>query len=525
MKNKNSSPPWIVSVAFNWHDSSVAVSHGSHVKLVLEAERVFRVKKLRCNKNQMEQLITLALNEVGISINDVGIWCGTGFGNLWTSDELEVVKDIEFYTIKLFDQKVNVRLINHHRSHAALYFSSPFDQAVIISCDGGGDNEDHVPFIGNGLGLKRLPETETVRKFSSTFYDRASYYLYGQYRQEGKFMGLAGWGEVDEKLKTELIDNIDQICNATEEIGLEHFRKICPIDQFDVQSRKVQNFAATVQKVFEEFRLLTTREYQHNSPNLVLVGGSALNVVANNIILEDAGYDKLFIPPCCDDTGQALGALLDTIAYELGERPQIKYPFLGRGTEETPVRQEEIANIAYALKQGKVIAWHQGRAEIGPRALGHRSLLASPTSEIMKTTVSEHIKQRESYRPVAPIILSEYANQWFDLKAPSPFMNYSVQAKSNCLDLAPAVVHIDGSSRVQTVGSDGDPAIRHLLLEFYEQTGIPMLINTSLNGPGMPICDSVSDTVNWLSTINSDQKNSLLFAVNGKICDLNGVGN
>ena len=517
MSDEYSQWPWIVSVSFNWHDSSVAIARGPHVLLVLEAERVFRVKKCRCDAQQMNDLVMLALKEFNIEPDDVGIWCGTAFGNRWLAEDAVADQDVQWLSLEVLGRSISFRCVKHHRAHAAMFFASPYSEAVAISCDGGGDNETHVSYLGRGLELERLEPTETMGQFSSVFYDRASFYVYGQFRQEGKFMGLAGWGEPNENLRKELTSQMGTICNLQEEEGVELLRRIYPLPPFDPEDRKTRTFTATVQLVYEEFRLITAREHRKFDSNLVLVGGSGLNVLANHRILEETDYAGVYVPPCCDDTGQALGALLDTIVTELGERPVVDLPFVGRDTMSPNGHEAQITEVVRDLMDGKVIIWHSGRSEIGPRALGHRSLLANPSTARMKTLVSETLKKRESYRPVAPLVMAEHASDWFNLRTPSPYMNFAASSTALCRDMAPAVVHVDGSARVQTIAADGDPLLRALLTEFYERTGIPLLINTSLNGPNQPICDTVADSLQWLGQIrDAGLGNRVSLVVNGR---------
>jgi len=411
-----------------------------------------------------------------------------------------------------------MRLVNHHRAHAAMYFASPFCDAVVISCDGGGDAETHVIFRARNLTLDRLEKTEAVKSFSSTLYDRASFHLYGRYRQEGKFMGLAGWGQVLDGLKRDMAENVSAICNLSEEDGIALLERLYPIKQASKGCMELSDFAATVQAIFEDERVRSARDFASHSKNLVLTGGAALNIVANTKILEQSGYQSLYVAPCCDDTGQALGALLDTIALELNVRPNVNFPFLGRGIDVIPCDESEISCVVDKLIDGNVIAWHAGRSEIGPRALGHRSLLASPETAAMKVFVSEELKGRESYRPVAPLILQEYVQEWFDMVSGSPFMSFSGNSTAKCRAAAPAVVHVDGSARIQTLGSDGDPLLRRLLLQFYERTGVPILINTSLNGPELPICDQRPDTIEWLSTVDANVRCRVCLVADGQVC-------
>lgn len=500
--------PWIVSIAFNFHDSSVALAHGNEILTVLEAERIFRIKKLRCDCTQMNILISILLKDAGINFNDVDIWCGTAFGNEFISNKYPEVREVEWLKADIMENEISLRCVNHHRAHAAFFHVSPFKDAVVISCDGGGDSECHEIFYGNNLTLIRKPPTENVKRFSSIFYDRASFYLYRKYRQEGKFMGLSAWEEPDHNIQELLMEKIDDISNSPEEDGLNIFEKIYPHLSPDFSDKRVRVFAASVQKTFEEARLDSARDYNTLSKNLVLVGGSALNITANTRLLIEAGYENVWVPPNCDDTGQALGALIDTIVSELGTPPEIQFPFLGRRDDDFTHNPDVGGYIDKAvdhLIKGNVLAWHDGRSEVGPRALGHRSLLAAPFSNKMRVLVSELIKQRENYRPVAPIVLEEEADNWFDLtnkRYSSPYMSFSYKANPNCRRLSPAIVHVDGSARAQTLSTTNDSSlIVELLLKFKEKTGIPILINTSLNSPDSPICENKEDTIRFIEKI------------------------
>jgi carbamoyltransferase len=205
----------------------------------------------------------------------------------------------------------------------------------------------------------------------------------------------------------------------------------------------------------------------------------------------------VFVPPSCEDSGQALGAALYLLCVVLGATPKVALPFLGLGASDGPPRlTDDLADRVVAdLLAGRVVAWHWGRAEIGPRALGHRSLLAAPLNSSGRALVSEKVKGREPYRPVAPIILATDQADWFGNAPESPYMLFAGEATALAKDRAPATVHVDGSARLQTIGSDH--ILDCVLRRFADATGVPMLINTSLNGPRQPILQTHDQTLQF----------------------------
>jgi carbamoyltransferase len=519
------SSPYILSIAFNYHDSSIALSKGNEVLMVLEAERIFRKKKLRCSPEEMNHLIETGLKEAGLRPEDITMWCGTLFGNnfLGAPDPILNFEEVSRRKVKVLNKEVDMRCIRHHRAHASFFFGSPFEEALVISCDGGGDSETHEMYYGKSNSLEKLAGSEHTGSFSATFYDRASYHLYRQYRQEGKFMGLASWGNQYSAMRQQLEQQLSVISNLDEPEALSVLSGIFHNDELDASDKNAQDFAAAVQLVFENARVRSANAYRHLSRNLVLVGGSALNVVANTKIAEQTDFENIWVPPCPCDTGQALGALLHTIAYELQQRPAVRYPFLGLyGDEPVSGASDHSDRVIELLLQKKVLVWHQGRAEVGPRALGHRSLLALPCDNDMRILVSEIIKGREFYRPVAPIIPEEELKSWFEINGRfylSPYMSFIYTANNRCREAAPAVVHVDGTARVQTVSKKMNELLWKLLMKLKQRTGVPILINTSLNSNESPICESIEDTKQFINGLSEAARKQVVLVYNGNIIE------
>jgi carbamoyltransferase len=248
--------------------------------------------------------------------------------------------------------------------------------------------------------------------------------------------------------------------------------------------------------------------------NLCLAGGVALNCVANGRIVEETPFRRVFIQPAAGDDGIALGAAWwGRLAVRAGRRPSAqRHSFFGRTADEraidaaiaSPLRvvsasARTVPDVAAAaadlLAAGKVIGWVQGGSEFGPRALGHRSILADPRDASMRDHVNARVKKRQGFRPFAPAVPVEHAEEFFEGTAESPFMLLAKRVKPAAKGRIPAVVHVDGTARVQTVRREDDPLFHALLLAFGARTGVPVLLNTSFNLRGEPIVESPGDAV------------------------------
>jgi len=258
----------------------------------------------------------------------------------------------------------------------------------------------------------------------------------------------------------------------------------------EIQSEQdYMNLAASIQKITEEFMCEITRWAFENIPskNLVLMGGCALNCVANEKIARQNLFDDIWIMPNPGDAGSSLGCIL----AHTKEKAIWTGPFLGTKIK----RMFDVKATVDALVKGNIIGMATGRAEYGPRALGNRSLLADPRGDTVKDRVND-IKKRQRFRPFAPMVLEHLAHEYFDMPVKtSPYMQYTAK----CLqpDLYPAICHVDGTSRVQTLNITQNRTMYLVLEEFYNRTGCPMLLNTSLNIKGEPLVDTWSDAIKF----------------------------
>lgn len=240
----------------------------------------------------------------------------------------------------------------------------------------------------------------------------------------------------------------------------------------------------------------------NESNNLVLAGGACLNLDVNTEILDSFPNMNHFIASCCDDTGQSLGSLCILMVEVLNVRPYVNLPYLGVGEEQFTYTTDSIDKIVDVLLKDGVVVLHNGKAEVGPRALGNRSFIVRPDKIEVKQKLSEKIKQREGYRPVAPVVLEEKVHEYFIGPATSPFMLYKYKVIQSAREKIKGGAHHDNSARVQTINRRTNPFLYDLIKRFGERTGIYVLLNTSLNLKGDPISNSIEDSMEIYSKID-----------------------
>jgi carbamoyltransferase len=452
-----------------------------------------------------------------------------------------------------FDWERRLLFSEHHLSHAAsAFFPSPFAEAAILTMDGVGEWATTSAGIGAGGKLTILKEIHFPHSLG-LLYSAFTYFTGFQVNSgEYKVMGLAPYGKprFAEKILDHLIDLKDDGSFRLNQAyfdyctGLEmtngHFAAL-----FGVPARRPEapieavhmDLAASIQRVTEEVVLRLTKALaaETGMRNLCLAGGVALNCVANGKVLRTGHFDDLWVQPAAGDAGGALGAALAAHHLELqcprrlsNEIDGMRGSLLGPAFDETEIRRrltaagarftpvgddELLARTARALAQGMAVGWFQGRMEFGPRALGARSILGDARSPTMQKTLNLKVKYRESFRPFAPSVLREDVAGWFELDADSPYMllvagvaerhrrAFGDAESARCgLDqlnlprsLIPAVTHVDYSARIQTVHRETNPRFHALLSRFKALTGCPVLVNTSFNVRGEPICCTPED--------------------------------
>lgn len=377
-----------------------------------------------------------------------------------------------------------VYYFKHHYSHAcAGYYTSTFTNAVVVVLDAIGEYNTSTIWNAEGTNIKQVYKQNYSTSFG-LFYS-AFTQLVGLKPNEEEYimMGMAAYGDADRYyhiVNSYFSKHNKQFYNFHRGIFDWPYEIISDQDKFDI--------AAAVQKVYE-LRLLEFMRFARSKTGkakLVFMGGCALNSKANTLLWNI--FDDIWIMPNPGDAGSSLGAA----AALYGKHLNWKNPYLGYNLGgEYPVQK-----ILDSLITNKIAAIATGRAEYGPRALGNRSILADPRDPDIKEKVNL-IKQREPFRPFAPVVLEEYASQWFSMEYASPYMQYTPK----CLkpDIIPSVVHKDGTSRVQTVNKHQHAGLYDLLYKWYKMTGVPVLLNTSLNIKGQPLINDKEDILKWNS--------------------------
>lgn len=374
----------------------------------------------------------------------------------------------------------------HHYSHAcAGYYTSSFSDACIVVLDAIGEYNTSTIWVGEGDKIK-LKYKQNYPVSFGLFYSAFTQLIGLMPNQEEYIMmGMAAYGDWKKYYKEvdEYFPEYDQQKYNFHKGINDWGMVIAEQDRFDI--------AAAVQIVYEQrlkdFMRMAKR--MTGKSNLVFMGGCALNSSANTSLWNI--FDMIWIMPNPGDAGSSLGAA----AALYGKHIEWQKPYLGHDLGGTYPILEIVDKI---LNEG-VAAVAVGKAEYGPRALGNRSILADPRDPLIKDKVNT-IKQRELFRPFAPVIMADHASKWFDMDFESPYMQYTVK----CLrpDKVPAVVHLDGTSRVQTVTVEQHPGLYRVLNKFYLQTGIPMLLNTSLNIKGQPLLNDKNDIIKWENQYN-----------------------
>jgi carbamoyltransferase len=493
---------YFLAFSYNMHDSSVSIADENRVLLVLEAERYFGEKKKRCDKREMDQLIAVALSHCGIGIKDVeGVAC-----TAYLNDHLpEHERDVEWIIdghVEIQGKKFEAPVLNHHLAHAAMVHAFPRqhaggDDVVIDVCDGGGDfGHTHFTYRCREGRIERLQNRPIHDAFSSRFYDVVSRYLYGKIMSEGKLMALASLGEPRREMMTFIRDHLPMFHNLRHDEAFAALRKEFPVDSY-LSSRTAFDLAASAQRLFEDLRVESVAALPTDAPRVMLAGGATLNIVANSRVKELlAPSRQLLLPPCCDDTGQSLGALLYYCNERAGLPVACDMPFLGYSDAigEAKLDASHVSDeLVSFLVGGGIVFLHRGQSEIGPRALGHRSILARPTRKNFDL-INHVIKQREFYRPLAPLVPLESAADWFDWEGESRYMLYAARVSERAQLEAPGICHYDNSARVQTIDGSQDPFLHGVLTRVGQVTGCPILINTSLNPRGAPILSKLEAT-------------------------------
>jgi carbamoyltransferase len=484
----------------------------------------------------------------------------------WTMDKMWVAATIQSELGNIPKEKI--LFSEHHLSHAASAFlCSPFEEAAILTVDGVGEWVTSTFGVGRGNSIKLLKQIEFPHSLGLLYSAFTAFLGFEVNEGEYKVMGMAPYGQpryVDKVWKvvqqnqdgsfsldmdyfsfhhsTDRTYNrrFEQLFGESRDPKLQFFtegtgfpkyfgdppsnyRELCKLNQH------FADIASSIQKVTEEILLGMARNVykQTGLKKLCIAGGVGLNSVANSRILRETEFEELYVQPAAGDGGGALGAALWAYNTLLGKPRNftMKHAYWGRANSEAEIsdflvenniphrrlkdEDELVDTVVDRLISGKVVGWSQGRFEWGPRALGSRSILADPRNPDMKDIVNSKIKFREPYRPFAPSILAECAEKYFELPNavrhyPARYMLYVVPVKPAEQSTLPAITHVDGTGRLQTVFKDQSPRYYHLIERFGQATGVPVILNTSFNLKGEPIVNTPANAFNTFSKSEMD---------------------
>lgn len=473
-------------------------------------------------------------------------WLLNGF-NISSKDiDLVVTSDSHFatcknrlgpYLKKWLPSAHIVSTVEHQTIHQCqAFFQSGFNKAAVLTLDTCGEKLERTngKKISGTIGvMQRNGDTKVIKEFlfpessAGLIYAATNHHIGFRQGEEGKTMGLAPYGssELFDKLYKHLKLQSDggfTFLNYTD-FKSEINKYVSPRehDKTAEISDKHKNVAYAGQALIQ---LIVTNAFQAvvkltGLKDLTYAGGVALNSVANDIAFRRSGLNNLYVAPNPGDAGQALGCALFG-AYNLVD----KYGFTGKvseytGPEYSSVEMKRVALssgfnvlfsnepegiIAECIANGFIVARFAGRAEFGPRALGNRSILCDPRRKEMKDYLNTHVKHRELFRPFAPTVLFDYASDWFDIKEKCPYMTRVVAVRKEVIEKVQAIVHVDGTARVQTLEHDDNPDYWRLIESFRKITGIPLLLNTSFNVAGKPIVETPEDAVNSFKSTSID---------------------
>jgi carbamoyltransferase len=543
--------PWILGISAS-HNGSAGLLKGDRIVVAIQEERLSRFKRHRIYGARTSKAVAYCLNYAGIAPSELSlvVLCIQGR----KQDQLHDLRLESF--LNVLTNKIPTITIPHHYGHAlSVFATSGFAESAVLIVDGTGspvsDFTAQELSVMNGDKARDSWETISLYHASGTtvvplekhviergawlvmhdgempsfgslggMFSAAAQQIFGEASEAGKVMGLAPYGRA-EFAASDFFDVVN---------GRFHFKDTVP-RQFRYHERwpnrasEYEALAGSVQAALEEALLYLVQHVRElcGSENLCYAGGVALNSVANERIIRESGFKSVYIMPAAEDSGTSIGAAyygLWQLTQHNSQRP-ILHDAPGRSYSSAEVsaalEAREDVRVVYPtdvlsdavelLCDGKIIGWFDGGSELGPRALGQRSILCDPRQPDAKETLNRRVKMRESFRPFAPAVLLEEAGKWFefgDTTPKSPFMLRVVKVNPERKDDVPAIVHVDGTGRVQTLTRANNGRFYELVKQFYEKTGVPILLNTSFNRMGQPIIETPTDAIECLLNTGLD---------------------
>jgi carbamoyltransferase len=539
MKRKKSrrSPRWTLGVSAS-HNGSACLLRGDEIAFAVQEERLTRVKRDVIRPGVVPLCVGYCLEAAGIGIQDLSA-AGVAWIGQKTVDVLAAPsRPLRGAGFPVFD-------VSHHLSHATgVFAASGFSDAAVLVVDGSGSRRDRLTAADRAFSAGRGNDREIISLYEASgtavkplekhfgvgdrsfiseeevglprfwglggMYSAVAKYVFGDAMEAGKVMGLAPYGKPVHPVES--FFTYDGRFRFSDELPRAYARGA----RWPADKAAARNLAASVQDALEEGLLDLCRRLREStrSRNLCFTGGVALNSVANERIRRESGFDAFYFMPAAEDSGNAIGAAYHALWRLTGtnarralvrDRPGRRYSDreIDAAVARVPAvrarrSRDVVGDVVDLLRAGKIVGWFQGGSELGPRALGGRSILCDPRSPRAKARLNATVKFREAFRPFAPVLPLDEAADWFSLAAPgdeSPFMLRVWPFRKEKAGRVPAVAHADGTGRVQTVRREHDPRLYELLTRFKAATGVPVLLNTSFNRSGEPIVETPEDAL------------------------------
>ena len=488
-----------LGISLRAHDANITYSTGNKIKY-FKFEREFQIKHYG---NTNYYLLEYILNKWNIDVNEIDAIAYVGdmnFYNLSSSSDnswfdssimYEKFKPESFYYEKF---KCPFFRINHHYAHSLSMWPLIDKTDVDFVCDALGDLEDTYSVFKNNERIKNF-EMEEASSFGIMLNQQAHKFNISGHWQDlaGKLMGLKSYGKVDYEYINLFKDDIKEMFSLF--IDRKYYRTKTLLEKNELNRLASCHFKA------EQMILNHFKNYAKSDDAISFTGGVSQNSVLNTVL--KSKFQNLHIPPHGTDDGLSLG-LIEFLRQHYNQEPFEKTNFPFWQDDYSPEREpsdEIIFKTAELLAQNKIVGWYQGNGEIGPRALGNRSILMNPTFMNGRHILNQNVKKREWFRPFGASILEEYSKNYFDLNYKSEYMLYVSNVKEK--QKFNSITHIDGTCRIQTVGNNFK-TFKRLLDKFYKITGIPMLLNTSMNINGKPLASKSTDALEFFSDTGLD---------------------
>jgi carbamoyltransferase len=542
--------PWILGISAS-HNGGACLLKGDEIVVAIQEERLSRIKRDRVYAAETTACLAYCLDYAGIRPEDLALVVFSVAGS--ASDERNDI--LHNPLLKLEVNGVAACAIPHHLAHAVSAFAtSGFQESAVLVVDGRGSPfEDLLPaeqsvvqggltdgaeiislysaagssvvplekhLVAHGNWLDMRPAGMPFFASLGGIFSSVAQQVFGDPADAGKVMGLAPYGKC-----TIPSDAFFSICN-NEFCFQDVVPKMFGDDaRWPAHKDEYSNLACSAQEALEKALVYLARRLRRlcDSGNLSYAGGVALNSIANERLIRESDFQSVFITPAAEDSGAAIGAAYYGLWQLTGQntyrpmnhdacgRPykpeEITSAIESSGRVDFVKSRDVVANAVDLLQAGKMLGWFDGRSEMGPRALGQRSIVCDPRQETARTILNSRIKRREEFRPFAPVILQEEVGNWFEIdhrNPASPFMLRICKFRKEKIARVPAVVHVDDTGRLQTITQRENGRFYELVRRFYEQTGVPMLLNTSFNVRGEPIVETPDDAIRCLLSSGLD---------------------